>query len=439
MDARETLLCAATLIEALRSQWRDAAAQRERQHLALVTQVRHAALRVPFYRASWAQAGVEPASLRSVEDLSRLPIVRRGQIQEQPEAFLAEGGDRRRWHRSRTSGSTGQPLESWFDPACWRQVKYALKARRLLASGWRPGQRIIIIEAMAQAALPGQAGTQRPSGERGMRGCQYLSVFESPERHVPALIASAPRYLYGFPSYFEALARIWDASLRRRIPLRALMTSGEWVHPAARARLERTFGVPVLDVYGSTEFKEIAWQCPGRSGYHMNMESVVVEIVDEEGRAASPGEAGDVVVTSLTNRAMPLIRYATGDRARRLGGRCQCRRGLERLECVEGRVADYLRTPDAGVVSPYELTTAMEEHPEVLQYKVTQASAETLRVAVVLRRGADDSVLSRIRRDVTGCLRNLMEVEVSAVPSIPRAPSGKHCLVEVSVRAGAGR
>ena len=183
-----------------------------------------------------------------------------------------------------------------------------------------------------------------------MRWRQYLSVFEHPELHVPALLAQAPHYIYGLPSYFSALEPVWDDQMRRQIPLRALMTSGEWLNPGLRERLQRTFAVPVLDVYGSTEFKEIAWQCRKGSGYHINMESVIVEIVDEQGKAVAPGEEGEILVTSLTNRAMPLIRYATGDRGRALEGRCPCWRGLERLERIEGRVSDYLRIPERGLV-----------------------------------------------------------------------------------------
>ncbi len=435
MDAHDALACAAQLVGALGSQWRDTSTQRARQSRALVAQLRHASSQVAFYRSSWRQAGVDLASLKSMEDLSRLPIVRRRQIQEQPEAFLAEGGDRRRWRRSKTSGSTGQPLVTWFDPACWRQAKYVLKTRRLLACGWRPGQRIAIIEALAPDALTRHARNQRLPGERWLRGRRYLSVFEPPERHIPSLIAWAPRYLYGLPSYFAALAPLWDASLRQRIPLRAVMTSGEWLSPGMRERLERVFDVPVLDVYGSTEFKELAWQCLEGRGYHVNMDSVIVETVDEAGRPVAPGETGEVVVTSLTNRAMPLIRYATGDRARRLTGSCPCGRGLERLERVEGRCADYLHLPDRGVVSPYELTTAIEAHPELLQYKVIQVAFDALRIEVVLRRGADGLVLSRIRRDVLGCVRNQMAVEVAAVASIPQEPSGKRHPVEVRTSA----
>ncbi len=155
-----------------------------------------------------------------------------------------------------------------------------------------------------------------------------------------------------------------------------------------RRRLESAFGAPVLDVYGSTECKEIAWQCPSGAGYHVNMESVVVELLGSDGREVSSGETGDVVVTTLTNRAMPLIRYVTGDRARRVDGPCPCGRGLERLEGIEGRMSEYLHLPGGALLSPYELTSLIETQPGVLQYQITHDSPDTLKVAVVLAANA---------------------------------------------------
>jgi phenylacetate-CoA ligase len=437
MTGRETLACAAEILEALRSQWQGREAHLARQDRLFGAQARHACAHVAFYRSSWRRAGVDPASLQSVKDLARLPMVHRRQIQEQPEAFLADAGDRRRWHCSKTSGSTGQPLITWFDAACWRRVKYALKLRRLLASGWHPGLRLAIFEAIAPEALAAHARTYRLPGERWAPWRRYFSVFEPPERHLESLAAWRPHYLYGFPSHFAALARSWDAALRRRVPLRALMTSGEWMHPNRRAQLEQNFGVRVLDVYGSTEFKEIAWQCVEGRGYHVSMDSVIVEIVDEAGREVPPGEAGEVAVTSLTNRAMPLIRYATGDRARRLPGRCPCGRGLERLEGVEGRLADYLQTPDRGVLSPYELTTILEEHPEVLQYKVVQRAVDALHIVVVLRRSdnEDGGVLARIQRTVSARVGARIAVDVVAAAAVPQEPSGKRRPVEIASSA----
>ena len=161
-----------------------------------------------------------------------------------------------------------------------------------------------------------------------------------------------------------------------------------------------------------------------------------MEIVDESGRLVADGTPGEVVVTALTNRAMPLIRYATEDRAVRLSGRCPCGRGLERLAEVQGRVVDYLSIPSLGCVSPYELTTALSTQPDVMQFKLILRSGNRLEVLLVLRRGATSKQTQlSIQRLIKEKTRHAIEVQVQLVESIPRDASGKHRAVEIHTSA----
>ncbi len=431
MRLGEAVYGAGALAAACRRQWRQEPWWNAYQLRALNTQMAHAMATVPFYAALFRQRGIEPSALRGPEDLQRLPLIHKSDIQAQPQAFLSGKGNRLRWHRSHSSGSTGEPLESWFNPQSWAQVKYALKVRRLLAWGWRPGKHVVIVEALDPEQLASHARHLRLPAEQliGPRG--YLSVFEPPARHLDTYHRLRPQYLYGFPSYFLELANHWDEAMRRRVPLKALITSAEWLSPSTRKQLETHYGVPVCDVYGSTEVKEVAWQCPGQPGYHINMDSVVVEIVDEDGRPTAAGHAGELVVTALTNRAMPLIRYATGDRAIALSGPCACGRGLSRLDRIEGRVSDYLNVPGLGRRSMYELTTAVSEVRGVAQYTIVQRTPQQLEVLVVLKPGYDGVTASAIWEAVRRVVDGQFEVSVTPVASIAREPSGKHRLVHL--------
>ncbi len=434
MRIDDWLSCGAGLLGALRTQWRDEAWWRRYQNCALATQLAFAGVRVPFYRKLFAQYRIDPIRIRSTDDLSRLPILSREQIQRNPLGFLDRSAPQEHWRSSRTSGSMGRPLVTWFDPWCWRQVKYTLKMRRLLAWGWRPGQRIVIVDDVESKRVREHTAHLFLPGEQWLRWRDYVSVFEHPQEHLEQYVRFQPHYLYGFPSYFLELAGVWHEWVRRRIPLRGLMTSSERMEARTRSYLELIFGVRVLDVYGLTEFKEIAWQCPVGPGYHINMDSVVIEVINEHGRPVAPGERGEVIVTSLTNRAMPLIRYATGDLAVRLGGHCSCGRGLERLDRIEGRIADYVPIPQLGRLSPYELTTAIETCQDVLQFKVVQPSPDLLDVRTVLRPGASTQTLTTLQKTLHARIQGKIKIIVSRVNSIPRTSSGKHQPVEVQLK-----
>ncbi len=428
----DALRLAFHLASALRCQWAAPQRQRSEQERRLARQLRFAARAVPHYRRSLADVGLDVGSV-PLEQLPSLPLVDRASIQRDPEGFLAESGRRETWRTSRTSGSTGMPLVTWFDPGCWVQLKLALKLRRLLACGWRPGRRLLVLEAIPPDEIPRHAADARLPGEQWLDARRFLSLFEPPEAHLACFEQFRPEFVYAPPSYLVELAPHWVSRLRGRVPLQVLMTSSEWAPPDMRARLRRDFGAPLLDVYGSTEFKEIAWQCPLAAGYHVNAESVIVEVVDEAGRPVQEGETGEIVVTSLTNRAMPLVRYATGDRARRLEGRCACGRGSPLIDTCEGRVADTVRL-GTRAFSPYELTTAVEGLPGVLQYRFTQSSPDELDVELVLANAAAPDTLAAVREALATRLGAAGSLRVRRVAEIPRRSSGKRRLVEVAPR-----
>jgi len=408
-------------VRLIRSQWHEPERLERLQAQRLRAQLAHARSTVPFYRdradADWI------AVERGEAPLHALPVIRREQVQAERSRLLSEWGERAAWRTSRTSGSTGRPLESAFDPNAWLLSKYAFKLRRLAACGWRPGRRVVVVEA----ERPARSGDRAHAWDL-VRPRRFLSVFEPPTQHLPTYAIYRPHYIYGFPSYLAALLPAWGAQERARVPLRALMTSGEWLSPELRRRLETGFGVPVLDVYGSTEFKEIAWQCPHRDGYHVNMEGLRTEIVDEAGAPVPPGTSGEVVVTSLINRAMPLIRYATGDRAEALAGRCGCGRGSTRLDRIAGRIAETLELPDGTELSPYALTTAVEGCG-LRQFRIVQRLADRLDVWIVAGDppvdATDPDPAERVRTALGPVVGSRVELCIQAVRDVPRDPSGK--------------
>ncbi len=427
MKARQGVALLTDLARLSRSQWHSLDRLRELQRRLLNDQLHHARRTVPYYRTSWPR---DPIEQLCQEGFQQLPLVRRDSIQASPESFLSEVGDRRSWKTSFTSGSTGRPLESFFDPVCWRQSKYAFKLRRLLASGWRPGHRLVIVEALDDDESEQHARTHALPGESllglALGSRSFLSLFDPPENHLEHYRRIRPQHIYAPPSYLAALARVWNDRERDLVPLRSLMTSGEWAHPNLRQRLERAFGAPVLDVYGSTECKEVAWQCKERGSLHVNMESVLVEIVDPDGRTVEFGQPGEIVLTSLLNRAMPLIRYATQDRAILSDAPCGCGRQSLTLDSLEGRTVDELSLPDGRRVSPYALTTAIEHCPGIHQYRIVQSARDRLEIEVASQSEAPPEVLARQVQDaLRPVVGTQIELRIRLAERLTQEPSGK--------------
>ena len=159
-----------------------------------------------------------------------------------------------------------------------------------------------------------------------------------------------PDYLLSHPSNLHALARhfLQDGDTP---PLRGIGSFGEALSPAVRSLCTDVFGSPIADIYSAEEVGYIALQCEQRQGYHLMAENLIVEVLDSSGNTCGPGATGRVVITTLHNFAMPLIRYEIGDYAQ-VGTPCPCGRTLPTLERITGRERNMLIRSDGDLVWP---------------------------------------------------------------------------------------
>ena len=223
--------------------------------------------------------------------------------------------------------------------------------------------------------------------------------------------------------FHPTLAELLEYCERHRESLPSLgtiFTSSEVLGDGLRQRLINAFSADVCDVYGNTEFKEVAWQC--RSGrYHINFETTWVETID----VADDG-FGTVLLTTLANRAMPLIRYRVGDRVRVGEGECECECGRSGpwLAAVSGREVDMLVLADGRRLSPYLLTSIIELDPGVRRYQIVQDSPSHLIVRYLSP--ADAAVNeAQLARSLAEMLGESMQIRFERVTCLPRSERGK--------------
>lgn len=391
----------------LRTQWWSEAAITRYQEARLVAIMRHAVTTVPFYRA----LGIAPDAIQSGADLKRFPVLRKADVQRAPEAFLAEI-DRRGWLSAHTSGTTGEPMTTFFDPASWILCKQVAKARRILAVTNPLFRRIVSFTAEPETVFAA-ARPWRPFS------LTFLSVFTDPAQSIAQLDRLRPDILGGFPSHFNELIVAYAAAGRTPPRVPVVFTSSERLSDADRARIEHAFGGRVYDVYGSTEFKEIAWECQaGR--YHVNFETVHVATEPR------PGLGAALLITGLTNRAMPLLRFDLGDLGELGGGLCPCGRRSPLIRRIQGREVEQLELPSGRRISPYLLTTLIERHPGLRKYQLVQEQPGRLRVDVVVANGDGPEAFAPLAAEIGRALGGDIAVEFRPVEQIARTSAGKH-------------
>ena len=370
-----------------------------------------AAVRIPFYRERFGIADARDLSLSS------LPILPRRQVTQLAESVRALYPPATQFLSSRTAGSTSTPITCYFDDR-HQAGRFAARARYLIQNGWSPLRTSAWIMNIAMTS---------PDAEfsRGSRflGARFFPHTADLERQADWLQELDPLYLYAYPVNLAGLARIFEARGRRLTSLRKIFSASEVLEDSMRAWLRRVFGVEVSDNYGSTE-AFLAGQCP-QGSYHVNAEHVLLEIVDEQGRASPTGALGRVLVTTLENRLMPLIRYDIGDYAMAAEGPCSCGRTLPRLERIVGRVINLFVDREGKKFVPWDLFNPMKARHWVTQYQVVQRDVDRFKVRYAASRSFAPEDEADIRRHFEGIIGSPITVEFERLDQIPRAPSGK--------------
>jgi phenylacetate-CoA ligase len=343
----------------------------------------------------------------------------KAELREAGDDILLGGKVRPEWRSSSSSGSTGEPFRVYYDARAWATLKILVKLRARRACGTRPTDRVALLDA-----VPPSSAQPSPAAR-----VARISILQPAAAVAAELAAFAPDTVYGLPSaLLEAAEELAAGGVR--LSVRRVFTSGELLRPAARQAIADAFGARVFDIYGSSETKEIAWECPA-GGMHVNTDVVRLEVLDDGGRPVPDGVEGNLVGTLLVNRAMPLLRYRIGDRGSLLVECCGCGHPFPLLGVVTGRRADVMVLAGGHRVSPYALTCAMEQVGDVLRYRVTQLEPARLRVSAILDPGADrNRIAGRIRAVMQGEIAHFLETDVEFVDRLPTGPRAKFRVVE---------
>ena len=387
---------------------------------------------VPYYRDLEPPSTARDAALAMSQTLASIPPLEKRFYRDQPEAFFARDVEKRRLLRGRTSGTTGTALPLWYSRETLAE-EYAT-VWRLRRSCGVEGPSVENLTFTGNMTVPfGQE--QQPFWRYNAYMRQHLfSIYHMTPTNLKSYvdkIHSVPaRYVQGYPSSIHLVARALLEAERpvERGKLRAIFTSSESLLAFQRETIEKAFGAPIRDRYGVSEFGASMTEC-AEGRLHVDMEYCIVEVeVTEE---TDEYETGPLLITGLGQEATPLFRYRIGDVGTRSKKPCACGRSGDVFLEVDGRVEDYVLTPDGRLVG--RLDHVFKQQLEVAEAQILQDDKNSIDVFIIPRENYTDLSARRLLREIRSRLGDQIEIRIRSVTSIPREPNGKFRAVKSSV------
>jgi phenylacetate-CoA ligase len=396
----------------------------------LKTIIQHAYDNIPYYRQSFTSAGITPQEIESENDLLRLPILEKRQVQNHLGELVAANWSKNDLIPDQTGGSTGTPVKYFYsndrlvsrEAATYRHNRWA---------GWDICSKSAALWGASRDIQPPTVFWNRLHHAVFNRQIIFnTATFNESDvlQFNETLKKYRPQTILGYANALTVFAQVLkDRNVSAYNPF-SIVSSAEMLTPENRELVENVFGCRVFNRYGSRETSVIASECECHEGLHLMAEGLYLELV-VDGRHAKPGEMGEILITDLLNFPMPFIRYRIGDMAVWAEKPCSCGRGLPMLEKLTGRVTDFLVTDNGSLCSGASLTAlVVAKRPSLKQIQIYQErQGEVLyRIASGKDRPIPDADLNFIREQSATYLGKGTTVSFEFVDEIPKTASGKN-------------
>lgn len=379
----------------------------------------------PYYHNIFRNLELVPEDIKSVDDLQMLPILTKQNIRANLGDLTTRNCLGQQLIPSATGGSTGEPMKFFIDKE-WCAWNMAAAYREWSWAGYDYGDKIAYLWGAPQD-LSAQYKLSAKMYNLVSRQVM-LDAFEMTQNtldeYIRVLRKFKPKIINAYASAAYLMAQYMESRRIDDIRPKAILTSCEMLFDHQRDTIERVFGCEVFDYYSGRDTTLHAGECPEHSGYHLAIENAVIEFIID-GEHVAPGEMGKIVITDLSNYAMPFIRYEIGDLGIPSDEICSCGRSLPMMKKVVGRVTDIITTKNGKHIHGEFFTHLFYNTDGIKQFQFTQKSKEYAILKIVKAKNYSQSELDLVIQEIHRYCGDIV-IDIEFVELIPLTSSGKH-------------
>lgn len=384
----------------------------------------HAQAHCPYYTDLFSRTGFDPAALRSPDDLRALPVLAKEELLTHRDQMVSRAHRREDLNLNSTGGSTGTTV-NFFQDRQWLIHQVASAQFFDSWAGWQRGCRMAYLwgaptdneKAAAgwTARLKSVLQNTQTFDSFNMSNDQMAQYHRQLEAFRPQVMLCYAGSAYTFARY------LLEQGVRPNYPVTSLITSAETLTDEMRSTIERAFGKPVFNRYGSREVGLIGSECERHEGLHVNELDLVLEV------DTSRNDQGELLVTNLNNFGMPLIRYRIGDVGELDLTPCACGRGSLRIRRLLGRSSDFFSTASGRKIHGEYFTHLFYGLDAVKRFQFVQETLETFELKLVRDASRwSDGDEAYLRRELEKVFGGGMQLQIRFVDDIPATASGKY-------------
>lgn len=376
---------------------------------------------VPYYKKTFAECGFDARKFSKYEDLEKIPYIDKNVVQQYAEDFLALEVTEQKIER-KTGGSTGNKLKIYYDKQAL-DITAAVVVRCLEWAGKKLGDKEIHFSSNVNIHIPWQDRFRECAKCIALhRKNIVLDTLDSKDydRILLELQHYNPVVVQGFPSIGYTLACYAEkAGKNVKDYFQVYESTGERLFDFQRKKIEEIFGCKVFNRYGNAEFGVIAYECKEHDGMHVQSDIVYVETPSIDG-------VNEIVVTTLTNEMMPLIRYRTGDLGVVISERCKCGLPYPRIINMEGRIHDFIHIDENVILSTTFLLDLLDRYGGFNDFQVFYDSRiNHLEFFLTPGEGLQMDKLKAFQKDLFATIKGKAKVDIHLIPKLKLLSSGK--------------